>query len=273
MKRIARFEALAEQLVEGTFTRLFAGYVHPLEVATHLARAMEDQQVIAPDGTALAPTHYWVYLHPQDFGALITSQPTLPEELARHVTRLARGAGLLLAAEPVVYVEPLLDVPAQSVRVKARWQPATEVGMSATSQMTEEEQEAVQSAAEEVPLRRSFLILNGQKHVDLAEAVVSIGRALDNDVILEDPRVSRHHAQLRRRYGRYVLYDVGSSGGTSVNGYPVQECMLQPGDVISFAGSEVIYGEDLPAASPRSTGGGDTSTLSSATAAPPMDEG
>lgn len=251
MNRIARFEALAEQLVEGTFARLFAGYLHPLEVATHLARAMEDRQVFAADGTALAPTHYWIYLHPQDFGPLIANRPTLPEELAEHVAELAREAGMTLVSPPVVAVEPLLDVAPHAIRVEARWLPAAELETDATREMTEEEQGVVQAAAEEPPRGRPFLIIDGQRHIELTEAVIDIGRALDNDIILEDTRVSRRHAQLRRRYGRYILYDVGSSGGTMINGYPVQECALQPGDVISLAGAEVIYGEDAPAEPPK----------------------
>jgi pSer/pThr/pTyr-binding forkhead associated (FHA) protein len=41
-----------------------------------------------------------------------------------------------------------------------------------------------------------------------------------------------------------VIYDLGSSGGTLVNGDRVSECLLQPGDVINLAGVQVIYGED-----------------------------
>jgi hypothetical protein len=244
---LARFEALAERLVEGTFARLFAGYLHPLEVATHLARAMEDRQVYAADGTALAPTHYWIYLHPQDFGPLVANRPTLAEELAGYVAELARQAGMLLDAPPVVAVEPLLDVAPHTVRVEARWLPAAAADASATREMMAEEQAQVQAAVEEKPRGRPFLIVDGQRHVELTAPVINIGRALDNDIILEDSRVSRHHAQLRRRFGRYILYDIGSSGGTTINGYPVQECVLQPGDVISFGGVEVIYGEDVPA--------------------------
>jgi pSer/pThr/pTyr-binding forkhead associated (FHA) protein len=96
------------------------------------------------------------------------------------------------------------------------------------------------------PSGRPFLILEGKRHINLAEPAVSIGRALDNDVIIEDPRVSRHHAQLRQRYGHYVLYDLDSAGGTRINGYPIEECVLHSGDVISLAGVEIIYGEDPP---------------------------
>jgi hypothetical protein len=259
MNQIERFEALAERLVEGTFARLFSGYLHPLEVATHLARAMEDHRVSSPDGTSLAPTHYWVYLNPRDFGLLIANRPSLSEDLVEHIAALAGEAGLVLQDAPVVSVEPLTSVAPHSVRVEARWQPDQADEGSATREMTSEEREEVADAVDMEPPGHPFFIVNGERHVALGEPVITIGRALDNDIILEDPRVSRHHAQLRRRYGRYVLYDIGSSGGTSINGYGVEECVLQPGDVISFAGAEVIYGEDPP--SSPSTAPEDTPAL------------
>lgn len=83
----------------------------------------------------------------------------------------------------------------------------------------------------------------------ISEAVVTIGRDLDNDIILDDPHVSREHAQLRRRYGQYILYDLDSTGGTRVNGRPVREAPLEVGDVIAFAGVQVRF-EQLGATEP-----------------------
>jgi len=254
MSKIARFEALAERLVEGTFARLFAGRLQPLEVATHLTRAMEDYQVLTPDGTLQAPTRYWVYLHPEDRSALMAQQPALEAELARHVAELAAQAGLVLDVTPVVHVVPDEGMDPREVRVDARWIPEEAAEVEKTREMEPGEEEAV---AASVPHGRPFLVLEGRRHVNLLQPVISVGRALDNDMIIEDPRVSRHHAQLRLRYGRYVLYDLGSSGGTYINGYPVEECVLHSGDVISFAGVQVIYGEDPPTPIPL-PGSGDT---------------
>ncbi|MEA3341904.1 MAG: DUF3662 and FHA domain-containing protein, partial [Chloroflexota bacterium] len=229
MSKIARFEALVERLVEGAFARLFAGRLSPLEVATHLTRAMEDNQVTQPGGEPQAPTHYWVYLHPDDCDALAVNQPTLEEELAHHVAELAAQAGLALEIAPTVHILPDENVGDHDVRVAARWMPDEAAPMEKTREMETDDTKGAEAAeAAEIvtaPSGRPFLILGGQQHVDLVQAVVSIGRALDNDVIIEDPRVSRRHAQLRRRYGRYVLYDVGSSGGTKINDYPVEECV------------------------------------------------
>lgn len=91
----------------------------------------------------------------------------------------------------------------------------------------------------------AFLIVGGERTFPLTEAVVNLGRRGDNHLILDDLRVSRSHAQLRAVRGRYVIFDLDSTGGTFVNGQRVtQSTPLFPGDVISLAGVELIFGQD-----------------------------
>lgn len=89
----------------------------------------------------------------------------------------------------------------------------------------------------------------------LIRTVINIGRRPDNDLVIDDARISRVHAQLRALHQHYVVFDLGSSGGTRVNGEPVNQHVLSPGDVISLAGLPLVYGQDLP--------GGDTQSLPS----------
>lgn len=250
MNTIDQFETMAERLVEGTFARLFAGRISPMKVALHLERAIEEHQVCVPGESAQAPTEYWIYLNPKDFQALAAQdakdeEDVSPEQaLARHIAALIDDTELALQSSPVVHIQADEDVPSRDVRVEARWiRPESDV--DPTRQMAKEDLEETEGPPEG-PRGRPFLILEGDRHVNLTQATVSVGRALDNDVIIDDPRVSRHHAQIRQRYGHLVLYDLDSSGGTQINGYPVEECVLHSGDVISFAGVEVIYGEDPP---------------------------
>lgn len=63
---------------------------------------------------------------------------------------------------------------------------------------------------------------------------ISIGRHHGCDVVLEDPQVSRRHAQLRFRDGRWIVRDLESRNGTFVNGLRVGRCELRPGDEIVF---------------------------------------
>ncbi len=69
--------------------------------------------------------------------------------------------------------------------------------------------------------------------------MIRVGRALGNDVILDDRHISRRHAQLRWRAGTYHLSDMGSSLGTTLNGRPIgldEAVPLAGGDEISLAG-------------------------------------
>jgi Family of unknown function (DUF6232)/FHA domain len=68
---------------------------------------------------------------------------------------------------------------------------------------------------------------------------LTIGRDSSSDVFVDDPEVSRHHADLVRRGRDWFIVDAGSSNGTSVNGEKVREMTLRPGDCISLGGVEL----------------------------------
>ncbi len=248
---LSRFEELAERLIEGSLTRLFLGQLHPRAIAVQLARALEDA-ASAPKTAPLAeeeraiPGAYLVKLHPEDYADIAERRAEIEATLADHVLELARQGGLTLAGMPRVIVRPDATVPKLSAVVQV------EPGDADTRFHTQAFER--RELASELPLRPAWLIVEGRRNVPLTKPLITLGRRLDNDIILDDPRVSRQHAQLRYRYGHYVLYDVGSSGGTRVNGAPVQECLLQSGDVISLAGVELIYIEDEDLAQRPSTG-------------------
>jgi hypothetical protein len=226
----SKLEARMESLVEGTLARLFAGHVHPRDVALQLARALEDSAASGAPGT-----HYSVRLNPVDAQQLLSAHPDLAEQLAIELLGLAREAHLTLAQPPEVSVVADPAQAAHTISVVSENRP---VVASATQTMA-----PVQAAvARATP--RAFVILDGERTIPLSDAVINIGRRLDNQIIVDDPRVSRSHAQLRLRFGHYVVYNLGSSGGTFVNGQRIEECVLRPGDVISLGGVPLIYGED-----------------------------
>ena len=85
---------------------------------------------------------------------------------------------------------------------------------------------------------------------EFTEQVVTIGRAPDNMIILEDPSVSSRHAQLERAGDNYRLKDVGSTNGTRVNGVPKTETMLRFDDRIRFGGVESRFESDTQGSQP-----------------------
>jgi pSer/pThr/pTyr-binding forkhead associated (FHA) protein len=68
----------------------------------------------------------------------------------------------------------------------------------------------------------------------LAGKRVRIGRGLDNDVVLDDASVSRHHAEITRENGRAEVRDLGSTNGTWVNAGRVELSLVQAGDQLAF---------------------------------------
>jgi pSer/pThr/pTyr-binding forkhead associated (FHA) protein len=92
----------------------------------------------------------------------------------------------------------------------------------------------------------AFVIVDGIRVIPLTQPIVNIGRRVENTLVIDDPRVSRTHAQLRAINGRYIIFDLNSTGGTFINGERVTQSILYPGDVISLAGADLIYGQKNP---------------------------
>jgi len=86
-----------------------------------------------------------------------------------------------------------------------------------------------------------LLILQGDKTVRLNRSVINLGRKSSNHIVISDLRVSRNHAQIRKVKDDYVIFDVGSSGGTYINSNRVDQHTLRPGDVISLSGYTMIF--------------------------------
>lgn len=81
---------------------------------------------------------------------------------------------------------------------------------------------------------------------ELAEQNVRIGRAADNDLQIDDPSISSHHAEILFKEGNYVLKDLGSTNGTTINDTTTEEHMLEEGDRIVFGHVDALFGEEVP---------------------------
>jgi hypothetical protein len=67
-----------------------------------------------------------------------------------------------------------------------------------------------------------------------------LGRHPSCEVVVDDPTVSRRHAQLLFSDGVWVLHDLGSLNGTTVNGVRVTRCQLRAGDHLSLGGQRLV---------------------------------
>src|SRR5688572_15895194 len=92
--RFLRFEERVQRLVEGGFARLFAGRLHPREVAIQIAQAMEDHAYRDDEGQRHAPEIYIVRLNPEDHQAILLEHPNFSDSLVEELVDLARMSGL-----------------------------------------------------------------------------------------------------------------------------------------------------------------------------------
>ena len=75
---------------------------------------------------------------------------------------------------------------------------------------------------------------SGESFAVRAIAITQIGRALDNDIVVNDASVSRHHASIEARNGNFMVRDLGSQNGTWLHGERVTEAALDNGDTLKF---------------------------------------
>jgi hypothetical protein len=240
MGRLSKLEKLIEQFIEEPFVRLFSDRLLPQVVARHLVQALEDGETLSNDGYSEVPGRYSIFLHPLDLSALRQDHPDLDAQLQLELQHIADKMGVRLREEPEICLIPDMDLPQQSVKISPIDGPQSVVDRTRDMDVKQMRKLIEQQSP------CAYLIIAGKQSIDLHKPIIRIGRALDNDIILEDRRVSRHHAQLRQRYGRYLLHDLDSTGGTMVNGFRVKEIVLHAGDTISLSGVDIIYAEDKP---------------------------
>lgn len=238
MKALQQFEDILEGVFEGTLVETAAGHLHPVEIAKKLARAMENGQTVGAGGL-LVPNDYAVRLSAEDYAAVAPFRGSLEHELAAYLRALAqeKGAGFLTPPR-VTMVE---DSKLRPRRVHASGRladlapaPLENRAMQVTARIPVAE---VRAALQ----RSAHLVLADKRTVALEGSIISAGRNLDNDIVVEDRRVSRHHAQIRLMHNNYCLFDLASANGTMVNGERIDQIVLRDGDRISLGGSEMVF--------------------------------
>src|SRR5207302_1443543 len=100
---------------------------------------------------------------------------------------------------------------------------------------------------------------------ELNKDIITLGRDITNDIVINDPEVSRHHTRMTRGGGGYTIEDLGSTNGTFVNGQRLTDARpLAGGDMIGL-GETVTLGYESTIAAPEP---GQQATMASPTAQP-----
>ncbi|MGH2443069.1 MAG: FhaA domain-containing protein [Chloroflexota bacterium] len=236
MNLITQFESFIERLMERGFTRATRSQLQPVEIGKRLSRAMESQQQVGVDGV-IVPNVYDVYLSREDYEHYEPARRSMARNLEAHLGRVARQHRYTMMARPVVR----LDMDEQLTPGDVHVQPS--MGDVDTSTRDQIQHTAIlpkmDGPMNTGPLTPN-LVLNGKTYAVL-RSPTRVGRLADNDIVLDDKRVSRHHAEMLERGGRWMVRDTGSTNGTAVNGKIISESILKPGDRISLGGLEITW--------------------------------
>jgi hypothetical protein len=202
-----RIEAACAQAVERAFARIFPSALEPAQIGRKLVALYES----APNDA------YVVSVHPSDFARLVPHR----EQLERQWRDLLRQLGSALGGAGggvSVVLHPDAAVVAGSVTI-----------------------EAVVDATPPPPQRFALAVESGleQGRRFPLDGVVTIGRSPDNDVVLNDPQVSRLHARIILDEGAVAIEDAGSLNGTYVNGERTGRARLVPSDAVTIGDTKL----------------------------------
>lgn len=208
---LRNFEDRLERLVEGMFARAFRSGLQPVELGRRLVRDMDSSRTLDVRGRTLAPNRFVIKVSAEDQQRFAQVQQSLVHELQATVREHAQDEGLTFLGR--VSVEMVED-------------PGLKVGLFVIHPSYDERPNHDEpNAWLEGP--------DGYQHF-LTAGVSTIGRLAESDIVINDPNVSRRHAELHSVGDDYELVDLGSTNGSKVNGQRVGRQALSDGDQVTF---------------------------------------
>jgi hypothetical protein len=215
---LQQFEQRLERLVEGAFSKAFRSDLQPVEIGRRLTREMDLLRQVGVSGL-LAPNVFVIELSAEDASRF----ERISEVLARELADAAREHA---ATEGYAFVGP--------VEVELRRSGQLRAGRFRIFA------EFVEGPGGLLP---AAVVLADGTRVDIGEEPVVVGRLPDCTVALNDPNVSRRHAEFVRVSSGdgVVVRDLQSTNGTRVNGVPVHQQQLVDGDEVTVGTTVLRY--------------------------------
>ncbi len=241
MSALHRFEQRLEQLVTGAFARAFRSAVQPMEIAAALQREVDNSAQILSRNKRLAPNDFLIDLSPTDFDRLSAYGETLSGELAQMLHEHADEQRYLFAGAIQLKFQRIDELTTGRFRVRS----------SAAADVTPPPGQSMTETA--VGRARATLELHGVRH-PLQTPTLVIGRGSQADLRVDDPGVSRRHAEVRVQGGPVgplvSIVDLGSTNGILVDGQRVQHAVLNDGATIQLGSTTMRLHLATPEPSP-----------------------
>ncbi len=267
-----KFEQRLEGFVNGTFAKVFKSEVQPVEIAGALQRECDNNATIWNRERTVVPNDFIVELSPHDYERLSPYAAQLGQELSGMVLEYAEAQRYSFLGPLQVNLERADDLDTGLYRVRSRTlatetpeppaQQAPSSPWQQSSQPTYGGAPPPPSAPPAMPPAppapgpmggnvrpfpgsgagantRRWIEVNGTRHQITGTACV-LGRSTEADVRIDDPGVSRKHAEIRPGTPAMVL-DLGSTNGIVVDGQHTQRATLRDGSRIVVGSTTIIY--------------------------------
>lgn len=228
MSLLKDFENKLESLLEGFFAKSFRSGLHPLEIAKKLARAMSENKVESVS-RVYVPNTYTILMNNKDYERLSSLEEPLVTELADFCRKHALEEGFTIVGEPEIGLLAKAGIGYGELKVDAE-------------HVTPKDVAALDGEARvQEPGKGALTLVNTGNVFLLGPAPTTIGRLDTNDIVIEDPMVSRLHAEIRPESGSFTVVDLGSTNGTFVGGERVSDHRLEDGDTITVGETKLEF--------------------------------
>lgn len=230
MKLLEKVERSIEFLVEGIPQTVFRQKLQPAELGRKLEREMLRRQQ-AGLGANLVPNRFEVALHPADFERFAGFRSSLENQMESWLSQVAQRKGCVFVDRVEVTLREDPEASKRNPRIDASFseQPANRPPAAGHTS-------ALPSARNSANRTALLTLLNGSSHERsfiVPMGSTTIGRAPDNDIVLDSQDVSRRHARIDCSASGIRIHDLNSTNGTRVNGDSVSVADLQDRDTIS----------------------------------------
>ena len=257
---LKHIEKRMESLVEGVFGRAFRRQIHPVEIAKGLTKQMDEGRMVSISRT-YAPNDFTVHLSKEDTESIRAYQASLKDELIQYASTHAENKNYHLMTPPIIRFETEDTLRFGEFGVTAKLTggdgPREKGAPQDTSGQTrifrteessggEIDQGTATISADEARrhgLAREIVevVLGDEKHQLEGRGPWSVGRSQENDIVINDPNVSRKHARISRADNGFVVEDLGSTNGTLLDGAPIDRERIEGGDELTFGQSTARF--------------------------------
>ncbi len=231
---LQRFEQRLEGAVTSAFARAFRSAVQPVEIAAALQREVDNSAHVLSRDRRLVPNDFTVELSTSDHERLTPFGATLIEELSTLVDDHVREQRYTLAGPVTISFVNAPDLGTGRFRVRSK--------TNATVTPADAKANVARARLTNVSVE-----VNGQQHVVPVDGM-TIGRGADVDLKIEDPGISRRHAEItvHRNGGdtTVTVVDLGSTNGVVLNGHKVSTGVVADGSEIRLGNTVLIVRVD-----------------------------